>query len=329
MAGRTDRRVRLARSLRPVSRAWSVEDPDLRAYLAEIDVHPLLTAEDEVVLGRRASYGDKAARRQLIEANLRLVVAIARTYDLPHHVSALDLIQEGNAGLCRAVDHYKPDEHEAARFATYAGWWIRQAIGRELPHLASSVHVPDYIRTAAARVKQATRRSEEDAGRSPTDDELRAEARVTASELEYVRAIPAPAVSLDARDRVTSASGTNAHEDDSLSDHLADPSPTPEEEVVGQATDDELRARVQAAITAAQLSKRERFVLMMRYWAEQPNGSAPTYQTIGHSMHVSHTRVQQIEAQALGKLRAHLSTATPASAGTFTSHTPIVTEGVA
>ena len=285
----------------------------IRQYLREIGAHPLLTAADEVrlamamELGREAddilaaagaddlsperieqleaaSAAGQAAKRQFIVSNLRLVVSIAkrfRTAGLPF----LDLVQEGNLGLIRAVEKF--DHTRECRFSTYATWWIRQAVTRAVADKARTIRLPAHMVELARRVSTATARTSEALGRDPTLDEIAAEAGMsTAAVLEVQQLLP-DAVSLQAP---VSADGTE------LSDVLEDPNvPAPFEVAAAALQRDDILAAM------ATLTEREQKVLELRFGLL---GDTPeTLDEIGRRFRLTRERIRQIEAKALARLR--------------------------
>jgi RNA polymerase sigma factor (sigma-70 family) len=261
---------------------------NLGVYLAEIARIPLLTRDDEQALARRVRAGDEAAKQRMIEANLRLVVQIARRY-LNRGLPLPDLIEEGNLGLLRAVEKFEPER--GTRFSTYATWWIRQAIARALANQARTIRLPVHVELLLTRYVREQRRLTQALGRAPTATEL-AEALGTSereiTELEEVRQHP---VSLDA----PAGAGSKTTLGDVIADRAAAPSDTFAEL---------FRDRAELASVLDDLAANERTVLRRRFGLE---GDAPeTLEAIGQRLGLSRERVRQLEGSGLRKLRALL-----------------------
>jgi RNA polymerase sigma factor (sigma-70 family) len=260
---------------------------NLGVYLSEIARIPLLTREEEQALARRVRAGDEAAKQRMIEANLRLVVQIARRY-LNRGLPLPDLIEEGNLGLLRAVEKFEPDR--GTRFSTYATWWIRQAVTRALANQARTIRLPVHVELLLTRYAREHRRLTQALGRTPTTEEM-AKALDTSereiAELEEVRQHP---VSLDAPVGGESAA--------TLGDLIADRSAAPE-------TFTELfRDRAGLASVLDDLAPNERTVLRRRFGLE---GDEPeTLEAIGQRLGLSRERIRQLEGGGLRKLRALL-----------------------
>ena len=262
---------------------------NLRVYLREIARIPLLTREQEQELGRRIRAGDEQAKARLVEANLRLVVQVARRY-ANRGLPLPDLIEEGNLGLLRAVEKYEPER--STRFSTYAVWWIRQAIVRALANQARTIRLPVHVELLLGRYAREENRLVQALGRAPTTAEL---AQALGMSLEQVQELeeirqqqPLP---LDA----PAGEGQGR-----LGDLVADPSPGPSEAVGAL-----LRARTDLASVLDDLAANERAVLRRRFGLE---GDEPeTLEAIGRRMGLTRERVRQIEAGGLRKLRALLA----------------------
>jgi len=262
---------------------------NLGVYLAEIARIPLLTREEEQALARRVQAGDEAAKQRLVEANLRLVVQIARRY-LNRGLPLPDLIEEGNLGLLRAVEKFEPQR--GTRFSTYATWWIRQAVTRALANQARTIRLPVHVELLLARYVREQSRLTQTLGRTPTAEEL-AQALGTSAreiaELEEVRQHPA---SLDAP-----AGGESSA---TLGDLIADRATMPSETLA-----DLFRDRADLASVLDDLAANERTVLRRRFGLE---GDPPeTLETIGQRLGLSRERVRQLEGAGLRKLRALLT----------------------
>jgi len=262
---------------------------NLSVYLSEISRIPLLTREEEQALARRVRAGDEAAKQRMIEANLRLVVQIARRY-LNRGLPLPDLIEEGNLGLLRAVEKFEPDR--GTRFSTYATWWIRQAVTRALANQARTIRLPVHVELLLTRYAREQRRLTQALGRPPTTEEM-AKALDTSereiSELEEVRQHP---VSLDAP-----AGGESTA---TLGDLIADRAAAPE-------TFAELfRDRADLVSVLDDLAANERTVLRRRFGLE--DHEPETLEAIGQRLELSRERVRQLESAGLRKLRALLKT---------------------
>ena len=261
---------------------------NLGVYLSEIARIPLLTREEEQALARRVQSGDESAKQRITEANLRLVVQIARRY-LNRGLPLPDLIEEGNLGLLRAVEKFEPER--GTRFSTYATWWIRQAITRALANQARTIRLPVHVEMLLARYVREHRRLTQALGRAPTTEEL-AQALGTSEgeivELEEVRLHP---VSLDAP--------VGADSTATLGDLIADRAAAPSETLAGL-----FRARADLASVLDDLAANERTVLRRRFGLE---GDPPeTLEAIGQRLSLSRERVRQLEMAGLRKLRGLL-----------------------
>ena len=283
----------------PLEPLVDVVDPDVRdetretsranlgVYLSEIARIPLLTREEEQTVAQRVRAGDEAAKQRMIEANLRLVVQIARRY-LNRGLPLPDLIEEGNLGLLRAVEKFEPER--GTRFSTYATWWIRQAVTRALANQARTIRLPVHVELLLAHYAREQRRLTQALGRPPTTEEM-AKALDTSereiAELEEIRQHP---VSLDAPAGSESAA--------TLGDLIADRAAVPE-------TFAELfRDRADLASVLDDLAPNERTVLRRRFGLE---GDEPeTLEAIGQRLGLSRERIRQLEGGGLRKLRALL-----------------------
>jgi RNA polymerase primary sigma factor len=259
-------------------------DP-VREYLREIGRVPLLTAEEEVALAKRIERGDPAAKRHLIEANLRLVVSVARRY-VGRGMLFLDLIQEGNVGLMRAVDKF--DWRRGFKFSTYATWWIRQAITRGIADQARTIRVPVHMVETINRMSRTQRQLSQQLGRDPSDEELADALEVTLDRLAHIRRVAQEPVSLEAP--------TRDEEEGELGHFIEDD----EHARPAQATDRKLR-REEVAQALEQLSHRERKVLELRYGLA--GGEPMTLEEIGRHFGITRERIRQIEGRALLKLQ--------------------------
>ena len=264
----------------------ATSDP-VRLYLREIGKVELLTAEQEVSLARRIEAGDEAARRQLVEANLRLVVSIARRY-AGRGMSLLDLIQQGNLGLIRAVEKF--DYHRGFKFSTYATWWIRQAITRGLADQARTIRVPVHVVETINKVMRAQRKLLQDSGRDPTPEEIGAAMGISADKVRETLKVSQAPVSLE--------TPVGEEGDAQLGDFLEDvAAPAPPVAVEGVLQSEELVA------VLGLLTRRERAVLELRFGLR--DGKPQTLEEVGRQFGLTRERIRQIEAQTLAKLKAY------------------------
>ena len=262
----------------------STEDP-VRMYLKEIGNVPLLTTEQEVELAKRVEAGDEEAKKQLTEANLRLVVSIAKKY-VGRGMPFLDLIQEGNMGLMKAVDKF--DYTKGYKFSTYATWWIRQAITRGIADTGRTIRVPVHMVETINKTLRMTRTLLQELGREPTPEEVAERLNVSVSRVREVLKISRDPVSLDT---------PIGEEDDShLGDFIEDDSAL---SPADSAAFSMLRAELATALES--LTDRERQVVKLRFGLE--DGRARTLEEVGKEFNVTLERIRQIEAKALRKLR--------------------------
>ena len=262
----------------------STEDP-VRMYLKEIGNVPLLTTEQEVELAKRVEAGDEDAKKQLTEANLRLVVSIAKKY-VGRGMPFLDLIQEGNMGLMKAVDKF--DYTKGYKFSTYATWWIRQAITRGIADTGRTIRVPVHMVETINKTLRMTRTLLQELGREPTPEEVAERLNVSVSRVREVLKISRDPVSLDT---------PIGEEDDShLGDFIEDDSAL---SPADSAAFSMLRAELATALES--LTDRERQVVKLRFGLE--DGRARTLEEVGKEFNVTRERIRQIEAKALRKLR--------------------------
>jgi RNA polymerase primary sigma factor len=262
----------------------STEDP-VRMYLKEIGNVPLLTTEQEVELAKRVEAGDEEAKKALTEANLRLVVSIAKKY-VGRGMPFLDLIQEGNMGLMKAVDKF--DYTKGYKFSTYATWWIRQAITRGIADTGRTIRVPVHMVETINKTLRMTRTLLQELGREPTPEEVAARLNVPVSRVREVLKISRDPVSLDT---------PIGEEDDShLGDFIEDDSAL---SPADSAAFSMLREELSTALES--LTDRERQVVRLRFGLE--DGRARTLEEVGKEFNVTRERIRQIEAKALRKLR--------------------------
>ncbi len=259
-------------------------DP-VRMYLREIGKVSLLTAEEEVVLAQRMEEGDIKAKQKLVDANLRLVVSIAKKY-IGRGMLFLDLIQEGNLGLIRAVEKF--DYRRGFKFSTYATWWIRQAITRAIADQARTIRVPVHMVETINKMVRISRQLVQQLGREPTDEEIAAEMEIEPSRVEEIRRISQLPVSLE--------TPIGEEEDSQLGDFIEDRDlPSPDEAAAGHLLHEQIEEML------ATLSSREREVLHYRFGLE--DGHSYTLEEVGRKFNVTRERIRQIEAKALRKLR--------------------------
>lgn len=259
-------------------------DP-VRMYLKEIGRIPLLTAEEEVELAQRIERGEEAAHKKLTESNLRLVVSIAKKY-VGRGMSFLDLIQEGNIGLSRAVEKY--DWRKGFKFSTYATWWIRQAITRAIADQARTIRVPVHMVETINKLIRNSRQLMQELGREPSMEEIGKTMGISPQRVREILKIAQDTTSLEAP--------VGDEEDSMLGDFIADkrqPSP------YDLASKELLKDNIEEVLKT--LSEREAKVLVMRFGLE--GDSAKTLEEVGKEFGVTRERIRQIEAKALRKLR--------------------------
>ncbi len=262
----------------------STEDP-VRMYLKEIGNVPLLTGEEEIELAKRVEQGDEEAKKKLTEANLRLVVSIAKKY-VGRGMPFLDLIQEGNMGLMKAVDKF--DYTKGYKFSTYATWWIRQAITRGIADTGRTIRVPVHMVETINKTLRMTRTLLQELGREPTPEEVADRLGVPVSRVREVLKISRDPVSLDT---------PIGEEDDShLGDFIEDDTAL---SPADSAAFSMLREELSTALES--LTDRERQVIKLRFGLE--DGRARTLEEVGKEFNVTRERIRQIEAKALRKLR--------------------------
>ena len=261
-------------------------DP-VRMYLREIGKVPLLTAEQEVSLAKRIERGDMAAKNQLIQANLRLVVSIARRY-ANRGLTLLDLIQEGNLGLIRAVEKF--DYRRGFKFSTYATWWIRQAVSRALADQARTIRIPVHMVETINKLIRVQRQLLQDLGREPTPEEIATDMGLTPEKVREIQKISQEPVSLE--------NPVGDEGDSQLGDFIEDEQSVAPSDAVGELMQGEDLARVLELLTS-----RERRVLEMRYGLT--DGRPHTLEEVGVKFGVTRERIRQIEAKTLAKLRAY------------------------
>lgn len=258
----------------------------IQMYLREIGKIPLLNAEEEVALARRKERNDKEAERRLIEANLRLVVSIAKKF-VGKQLSLLDLIQEGNVGLFRAVKKF--EYRKGFKFSTYATWWIRQAITRALADQSRTIRIPVHMVETINRFKQVERRLIQDLGREPLLEELAAEMDMPLEKVQHIQKISQETVSLD-------TSVGDDDDDSKLEDFIEDvKNLSPDKAAARQLLKDYVHEAMR------DLTPREQKILEMRFGLE--DGVSHTLEEVGREFDVTRERIRQIEAKALEKIQ--------------------------
>ena len=262
----------------------------IQMYLREIGQYPLLTALEERTLAKRIVEGDEEARNLLARANLRLVVSIAKKYvGRSPDLTLLDLIQEGNLGLFKAVDKF--DHTKGFKFSTYATWWIRQAITRALADQSRTIRIPVHMVETMAKYKQVSRRLSQDLGRDPMPEEIATEMGVEVDKIYQIEKISQDTISLEL---------PIGDDDDRsrLSDFIADDKITsPDQEVAHSILTDQIQEILDS------LSEKERKILEMRHGLL--DGTYHTLEEVGKEFGVTRERIRQIEAKALEKIRQH------------------------
>jgi RNA polymerase primary sigma factor len=265
-----------------------ISDDSVRLYLREIGKIPLLSPEEELALAQKVKSGDKKAKDKMAEANMRLVVSIAKRYS-GRGLDFLDLIQEGNTGLLRAVEKFDPDK--GFKFSTYATWWIRQAITRAIADQARTIRIPVHMVETINKLLRTQRRLTQELNREPSVDELAAEMEMEPEKIEYVMKIKQDITSLDANVR-------DDDDDSVLGDFIEDEEAQSPEEA---ATTQLLKEQVKDMLGV--LTEREQKILKMRFGLE--DGKSHTLEEVGQEFSVTRERIRQIEAKALSKLRKH------------------------
>ena len=262
----------------------SIEDP-VRMYLKEIGKVPLLSAEEEIELAKRMENGDQEAKKRLAEANLRLVVSIAKRY-VGRGMLFLDLIQEGNLGLIKAVDKF--DYRKGYKFSTYATWWIRQAITRAIADQARTIRIPVHMVETINKLIRVSRQLLQELGREPTPEEIAEEMKMPVERVREILKISQEPVSLE--------TPIGEEEDSHLGDFIKDDNvPVPAD----AATFTLLKEQLEEVLGT--LTEREQKVLTLRFGLE--DGRARTLEEVGKEFNVTRERIRQIEAKALRKLR--------------------------
>ena len=262
----------------------SIEDP-VRMYLKEIGKVPLLSADEEVELAKRMAEGDEDAKKRLAEANLRLVVSIAKRY-VGRGMLFLDLIQEGNLGLIKAVEKF--DYHKGFKFSTYATWWIRQAITRAIADQARTIRIPVHMVETINKLIRVSRQLLQELGREPTPEEIAAELDMPVERVREILKISQEPVSLE--------TPIGEEEDSHLGDFIQDDNVPVPAEAAAQTL---LKEQLDEVLDT--LTEREQKVLRLRFGMD--DGRARTLEEVGKEFDVTLERIRQIEAKALRKLR--------------------------
>ena len=264
-----------------------IANDSVRMYLSEIGRVELLTADEEIKLAKRIAKGDPVAKQKLAEANLRLVVSIAKKY-IGRGLSFLDLIQEGNIGLFRAVEKFDPKR--GFKFSTYATWWIRQAITRAIADQARTIRIPVHMVETINKLTHTQRQLLQELGREPTIDELASEMDMDLKKVRHILKISQDIISLEAP--------VGAEEDSKLGDFIEDDEAiSPSDSTNRKIIKENIHAMLQY------LSPREQKIIRMRFGLD--DGIGHTLEEVGREFGVTRERIRQIEAKILQKLRDH------------------------
>lgn len=268
----------------------SIYNDSVQMYLREIGKVRLLTSEEEIQLAKKKEKNDVAAKKRLAEANLRLVVSIAKKYvGRSADLSLLDLIQEGNIGLFRAVDKF--DYRKGYKFSTYATWWIRQAITRAIADQSRTIRIPVHMVETINKLSQTTRRLVQDLGREPLPEEIASEMGIEVEKVRHIMKISQDTISLE-------TSIGDDDDDSTLRDFIEDTETALPSQVAGRKL---LKGYVKNILV--ELSPREQKILKMRFGLE--DGVTHTLEEIGQEFGITRERIRQIEAKALEKIRKH------------------------
>ena len=268
-------------------------DDSVRLYLREIGKIPLLTPEEEAELAQRIVKGDKKAKDKMVESNMRLVVSIAKRYG-GRGLDFLDLIQEGNTGLLRAVEKFDPDK--GFKFSTYATWWVRQAITRAIADQARTIRIPVHMVETINKVLRTTRKLTAELNREPTNEEIAKALDMEPEKVDYVMRIKQDIASLDA-----SIGREGDDEDSVLGDFVEDEErDSPEDSAANQILKEQLSEII------ATLTDREQKIIRLRFGIG--GGRPHTLEEVGAEFDVTRERIRQIEAKALSKLRKNKET---------------------
>jgi len=267
-----------------------ISSDSIQMYLREIGKVPLLVQEEELSLAKRKERGDREATKRLVEANLRLVVSIAKKFVGRGGLTLLDLIQEGNIGLFRAVEKF--DYRKGYKFSTYATWWIRQAITRALADQSRTIRIPVHMVETINKFQQVERQLIQDLGREPLPEEIAAEMGEEVSKIRHIIQISQDTVSLE------TSVGDEGEDESKLGDFIEDiKTVTPSQAAALQLLRDHVRQIISG------LSPREQKILEMRFGLV--DGIAHTLEEVGQEFGVTRERIRQIEAKALEKIEAH------------------------
>jgi len=268
----------------------NIFNDSVQMYLREIGRVPLLTVEEEVQLAKKKEKGEVAAQQMMAEANLRLVVSIAKKYvGRSANLSLLDLIQEGNIGLFRAVEKF--DYRRGYKFSTYATWWIRQAITRAIADQSRTIRIPVHMVETINKFSQTTRRLVQDLGREPLPEEIASEMEIEVEKVQHIMKISQDTVSLE-------TSIGDDDDDSTLRDFIEDTETVLPSQNAGRQL---LREYVKEVLI--ELSPREQKILKMRFGLE--DGVTHTLEEIGQEFGVTRERIRQIEAKALDRIKKH------------------------
>lgn len=280
------------KELREATSGFDDNLPDsVQMYLKEIGRAPLLKGAEEKELAKRIEKGDESARLKFIQANLRLVVSIAKRYvNRTSNLGILDLIQEGNIGLSRAVDKF--DYRRGFKFSTYATWWIRQAITRALADQSRTIRIPVHMVETISKYTQVKRRLTQELGRDPLVEEIAVEMEMPVEKIHYIQKISQDVVSLE------SPVG-DSDDDSTLSEFIKDDKSLTPAQVASQTL---LREKIKEILI--DLTPREQKILQLRFGLE--DGVTHTLEEVGKEFGVTRERIRQIEAKALLRIRSHL-----------------------
>lgn len=262
----------------------SVDDP-VKMYLKDIGRVPLLSQEEEIELAKKVASGDESAKSKLCESNLRLVVSIAKRYSGKNGMQFLDLIQEGNIGLLKAVEKF--DYTKGFRFSTYATWWIRQSITRAMADQARTIRIPVHMVETINRLGRVSKRMLQELGREPTTEEIAKEMGISVERVDEIQKIAQDPLSLE--DPV-------GDEDSKVGDYVPDETTIMPDDAASHSM---LKGQLMSVIDT--LTPREQKVIRLRYGLD--DGSPKTLEQVGQEFNVTRERIRQIEAKALRKLR--------------------------